>query len=323
MKKCIYFLCMLFTSSLLLFSCNSSNSDTSNPESTKAPTISNNGETIIIEKGSTNQIASMQANKQGISSDIKAPCKIVLSAVRSGAYGSNSYLYESTELSDLIGERAKTKTSIDKTARIVERLKDLVAHHASPVKDLLDAQADLAQLRTSFASMDDKLIVMGLNPRTSLNIPSGKVLAIGDFPESQVAKLKNGEEVTVVFNSFPNEKFQSKISGIGGVIDPLTRTMKVQVILDNKSGKLVPGLYGQMLLSVDEESALAVPSNSVFTAKGKSFLFVETNPCEYHRREVLTGVTNNDYVEILSGVQPGEKVVTKGIVLLKALSFGY
>ena len=333
MKKILNFKCIIYSLIIIniyfLFSCNTSISDTKKQES-KAPIISNNGETIKIDKESTDQISSEEVNKKVIISEMKAPCKIILSAINSNSFNTNtksdgiiSYLYESTDLSDLIAEYSKTKTSIDKISSLVERLKDLVEHHAAPIKDLLDAETELSQLRTSLLSTENKLVVTGLNPKNSLNITGGKVLVIGDIPESQVGKLKTGSSVNICFNSFPGEKITSKITGVGGVIDPLTRTMKVQVILDNKSGKLVPGLYGQMILDLNEESAVAVPTNSVFTAKGKSFLFLETNPGEYHRKEIMTGVISSDYTEILNGVKQGDKVVNKGIVLLKSLSFGY
>ena len=323
MKKKISILSISIIIISLLNACSSSDSETTKPEITKAPVIRNNGETVLIEKGTTDQINSIEVDKKVIISEMKAPCRIVLSSINGVSNGISSYLFETTELSDLIAEHSKTKTSIDKTSRLVERLKDLVDHHAAPLKDLLDAETELTQLKTSLFSMDNKLVVMGLNPKNSLNIQSGKVLVIGDIPESQVGKLKTGNQVTMVFNSFPGEKFQSKISAVAGVIDPLTRTMKVQAVLDNKSGKLVPGLYGQMILDLNAESAVAVPSISVFTAKGKSFLFVETNPGEYHRKEIMTGVYNNEFAEVLCGIKQGDKVVNKGIVLLKALSFGY
>ncbi|MCX6155066.1 MAG: efflux RND transporter periplasmic adaptor subunit [Candidatus Kapabacteria bacterium] len=306
----------------VITACNKSNKQThTEPEQNISPEIQNNGEIIKIKSGSTDQIQSMKISQGNISSEIKAPCKIVIAAMSSNEV--NSYLYDSNELSDIIAERLKTKNLIDKNTHLVERLKDLTEHHASPVKDLIDAETELMQLKTTLLSLENKLIVMGLNPKTALNLQSGKVLVLADVPELQIGKLRQGVSVKITFNSFPGEVFVNSVLALGNVVDPLTRTVKVQVSIDNKNGRLVPGLYGQMVLDVNDNSSSIVPVNSIFTAKGKSFLFVEKNPGEYHRREILIGSQNNEWVQVLKGIEKEEQVVTKGVMLLKSLSFGY
>ena len=63
---------------------------------------------------------------------------------------------------------------------------------------------------------------------------------------------------------------------------------------------------------------LAVPQSSIATNDGRTFVFVETGPREYHPRDVMTGLSVDPWVEITSGLKPGERVVTAGTATLKA-----
>jgi cobalt-zinc-cadmium efflux system membrane fusion protein len=82
-------------------------------------------------------------------------------------------------------------------------------------------------------------------------------------------------------------------------------------------------MYGQMAVGASEQARMTVPVSSVFTAQGKSFLFVHNANGAYERREVLLGAQGADWIEVLQGVATGERVVAKGAMLLKSLSFGY
>jgi membrane fusion protein, heavy metal efflux system len=146
---------------------------------------------------------------------------------------------------------------------------------------------------------------------------------VADVPEAQLGHLEPGNSARVVFNSFPTEKFVSRVVSVGDIVDPLTRTVKAQVTLPNKDGRLIAGLYGQMILGIRQQSASTVPVSGIFTALGKTFLFVEKNPGDFERREVVVGLQGSDRVEVLQGVEANERVVSKGVMLLKALSFGY
>ncbi len=311
---------------LTIESCTKSDSEDSIPDGkniTMAPKVLNDGTKILIDSKTTNQIESVSIKKEDIASQLTAPCKIVMSAPVSGKNFTSSYLYESNDLSEMISEHSKTKADLNKAALTVERLKELVEHKAAAAKELLDAQTELSDLKTTLASIENKLNVIGLNAECLSSLPQGKVLIIADVPESQIGKIKVGNYAKIVFNAYPTEKFTSKVIHIGKIVDPLTRTVKVQITLDNRDERLLPGLYGQVLLDINQETEMAAPVTSIFTAQGKHFLFIETNPGTYERREVLVGVQGNDWDEILKGVDTNDRVVSKGAMLLKALSFGY
>jgi cobalt-zinc-cadmium efflux system membrane fusion protein len=309
-----------------LESCTKSDSEDGIPDErtiSMAPKVLNDGETVIVDPKSTNQIESVTIQKSNIASELMAPCKIVISALPVEKSQTPSYLYESNELSEMISEHSKTKADINKSTQTVERFKELVAHQAAAAKELIDAETELSELKTTLASQENKLNVIGLDANSTQSLTSGKVLIIADIPESQIGKIRVGNFAKIVFNAYPTEKFTSKVVHIGKIVDPLTRTIKSQIALDNKDGRLMPGLYGQVMLDINQQSEVAAPVTSIFTARGKYFLFVEKKPGTFERREVLVGVQSNDWVEILKGVDTNDRVVSKGTMLLKALSFGY
>lgn len=291
--------------------------------SPSSPLISDGGRLIRINWSSTDQILSVPVERRKITTELKAPCRIVLSAAASAGGGPPALLFESTDLSETISDYTKTKAQLKKSTKQTERLRALVAHQAAAGKDLLDSETELSQLKSSLAAMESKLRLTGLDIEHSLALPAGQVLLVADIPESQLGSVHRGSKAHIVFNSYPNEQFVSNVAAVGNVVDPMTRSIKVQVALPNNEGRLLPGMYGRMLLGVDEQSTAAVPTTSIFTALGKSFLFVEKRGGEFERREVLIGVQGADWVEILQGVDIGERVVSKGSMLLKSLSFGY
>lgn len=308
---------------VLISGCKSGSAPVTETAALAAPRISQDGATIQIAKNSTDQIVSEPARLQDVANDLKAPCKVVMAAVPASSGTTPAFLYENTDLSEIFADYTRTKSQLDRAKRNYERLKNLVSHEAAAAKDLIDLETEIAQLQTSIVATENKLRLSGLDLHRCLALQPRTVLCIADFPEAQLNKIKAGGTVNIVFNSFPNVTFTSRVNSMGSVVDPVTRTVKAEVIVGNQDGKLLPGLYGQIRLGVKQESGIAVPVNSVFTAKGKSFLFVEEIPGTFKLREVITGSQGSDWVEILQGVAAGERVVVKGTMLLKALSFGY
>lgn len=287
------------------------------------PAVLDGGRTILMNTAETDQITSTPAEERKISIELKAPARIVLSAIASSAGGAPVLMFESTDLSDAISDYLRAKTQLEKSTKEMERLRSLVEHEAAAGKDLLDAQADVEQFKATLAQSESKIRLSGLDLSSTLHLPPGKVILVADVPESQLRMVHSGGPARVIFNAYPNETFTGKITAIASVIDPVTRSVKVEVILSNTQGRLLAGMYGQIILGVDDETAVAIPISALFTAQGKSFVFVETQRSRFERREVEVGMQGNDWAEVLSGLVARERVVARGTMLLKGLSFGY
>ena len=240
-----------------------------------------------------------------------------------------------------------------------DRASDLFAHDAIAKKEVLTAESALAQAKAALdqaqaarEQTQRKLTVLGLRPRdfdqrVTIRSPlSGKVLDLsivaGEYrndtsapvmtiaglstvwissqvPESYIRFVQVGEQVEVALVAYPGETFHGTVSRIADTVDPQTRTVKVQAELDNRDGRLRPEMFG----SIHHIEAIArttvVPASAVMQSDAQAAVFVETAPGRFEQRTVTLGARAGDLVRVVSGVRPGEHVVTDGVMLLKGL----
>ena len=140
-----------------------------------------------------------------------------------------------------------------------------------------------------------------------------------DIPEPALRLVRVGERVSITFISLPDETFTATVSRIGDVLDPQTRTFKVQVELPNPQGRLRPEMFASLQLLGPRHPTPVVPSTAIVQEYGHALVFLERGPGKFERRQVSTGVQVGPMVAVASGVEAGERVVTDGAVLLKGL----
>ena len=117
--------------------------------------------------------------------------------------------------------------------------------------------------------------------------------------------------------AYPGVSFPAAIAAVGDVVDPNTRTIKVRAWVNNEHHKLKPEMFARLNIQVgDASSFLTVPKEAVLEADGKHFIYV-VQEGKYVKREVQIGTASGDQVRVVEGLQPGERVVTKGAVLVK------
>jgi RND family efflux transporter MFP subunit len=152
---------------------------------------------------------------------------------------------------------------------------------------------------------------------------AGTAYIICEVPESQMSKIKKGDNCFVEFTSMPGNKFKARIDGIADIIDNVTRMIKVRINIDNSQSTLKLGMYGMVLFEVNEGNNISVSNSALITVQGKNYVFLKRSPVLYERMEVFVGPQINDRVIIYDGLKVSDQVVTKGIIQLKGLSFGY
>lgn len=131
-------------------------------------------------------------------------------------------------------------------------------------------------------------------------------------PESDAPLVSQGDEVTLTFPSFAAEApMQSVVTRRSGSLDPSTRTMIVEAELSNEDGKLLPGMFGQASINLATKVAANVlPSQAIrFEDGGKAYVYVVGQDDTVSIAQVTTGMDDGNSIEVLSGVQPGQRVV--------------
>jgi cobalt-zinc-cadmium efflux system membrane fusion protein len=141
--------------------------------------------------------------------------------------------------------------------------------------------------------------------------------------EKDLALLEERLPVTLFAEAYPEEVFHGRVDFLGSLVDEATRTIQVRASVPNLEGKLRPGMFVRAQIQVpkperEAHKILAVPQSALQTLEGKTTVFVRTHPGSYVRHWVETGHTFEGFTEILSGVRPGDRIVTEGSFVLKS-----
>ncbi len=141
--------------------------------------------------------------------------------------------------------------------------------------------------------------------------------------EKDLSLLHAGLTLRIRAEAYPQETFTGKLDFLGGTVDEATRTVGLRATVQNRAEKLRPGMFVKAQVEVprpesESRRVVAVPQTALQTLEGRSQVFVQTGPGRFARRPVETGHTFEGFTEILSGVTPGEVVVTEGSFVLKS-----
>ena len=132
--------------------------------------------------------------------------------------------------------------------------------------------------------------------------------------------IKEGDGVVYSTDVLPGVEFKGTVDQIYPGLDPELRSREIRVIVENKDGKLVPGMYGMASITIDEAEGIALPEDAVIFGGDTSYVFVAAGDGHFEPRTVETGLRHDGRLQILSGVEAGETVVTSANFLLDSES---
>ena len=145
-----------------------------------------------------------------------------------------------------------------------------------------------------------------------------QVWVLADVYEQDIAKLGTGRDVQISVDAYPDRPFTGRLTYVSDVIDPKTRTAKVRCVVDNPDGALKLDMFVRVLIPTSTaREAVTVPGAAVQQIDGQPVVFVRQTPTKFERRNVKTGATAGDVVEITSGLEPGAVIATAGTLSLK------
>jgi membrane fusion protein, heavy metal efflux system len=141
-----------------------------------------------------------------------------------------------------------------------------------------------------------------------------------DVYENQLPNVRLGETADVTPNAYPDQVINGRISNIGSVLDPSLRTAKVRIEVRNP-GTLRPGLFVTATFhGLKKEMHAAVPASAILHLHDRDWVYVPAEAGKFRRVEVLSGnMLPNRMQELLSGLQPGQKVVANALELQNTL----
>ena len=128
-------------------------------------------------------------------------------------------------------------------------------------------------------------------------------------PEAYVGTIHNGQPVSITLPAL-NRSFSGKVTRFADRVQASTRTMTAEVDLKNTTRDLIPGMYAQVQLNLaDAPDAVAVPVAAVDGTGKECKVYVVDSAGLVHVRAVETGIQNPQFVQVVSGIQPGEGVI--------------
>jgi HlyD family secretion protein len=237
------------------------------------------------------------------------------------------------------------KTNVERSRSLFERqllprqtLDDNEARYLSAVAsvDLAKAQnsqsnARLDELRINLANTIITSPVTGFVSRRAVDpgafvgqnapvvdvVDITSVRLVANVVERDLSQLQRGDATIVEVDAYPGETFNGRIARVSPVLDPATRTASIEIEIPNPAFRLKPGMYARVgIVTNTKKDALVAPANSVIDLGGRRGVFQVLNNSAVFRA-VQVGTEQLDRVEILSGIDEGEQVITTGAGALR------
>jgi HlyD family secretion protein len=152
-----------------------------------------------------------------------------------------------------------------------------------------------------------------VGPQTPIALQVSEAVEVTiEVEESRIGQVEKGQSASLQVSAYPGQEFPAVVTSVAPVADQETRTFTVKVTPTDEEGRLRSGMYATALLLIDEmQDTLLVPNDAVVTIDGQTMVYViDGNQVE--QRPVTTGLSNNGQIEIVSGLEAGETVVTAG-----------
>jgi len=162
----------------------------------------------------------------------------------------------------------------------------------------------------------------GSPPYTVANIDT--MWMIANVPETDSPAFQLGQRVRVNIDAFPDRTFDGKVAMIDSMVDPNTRRVLVRSVVENPRRELRSGMFAKFVIWTGQPiQSVAVPLDAVVReGDGSMTIWVAEDRNVFGRRVVTTGMAQDGYWQVLVGVNPGERVVTEGALLLSNASAG-
>lgn len=144
----------------------------------------------------------------------------------------------------------------------------------------------------------------------------GKVWAVAEIPEAQAVRLARGQKVQAMLQADATQAFDGALDEILPEVNTATRTLKTRFEVDNRSGKLVPGMLLRLRVTGASSSRLVVPAEAVIRTGKRAVVIVRQANGAFEPREMSLGADMGEDIEVVSGLSDGEQVVASGQFLI-------
>jgi membrane fusion protein, multidrug efflux system len=278
-----------------------------------------------------NALGTARANE---SVDITTKTSNLITAVRfqDGEWVKRGQVLVELDSAQARADLAEAEAARTESTSQYNRSRELASTRAVSESQLeqLEAQmkANVARVAAANARLEDTVVRAPFAGRVGLRrVSVGSLISPGtvittlddtsvmkvDFavPENFLGSLRDGLPVVALAAAFPGREFEGKVGSVDSRVDLVTRSMTVRALMPNPDNLLKPGMFLNVRLARDERDALIIPEAALVPEQSRQFVFVAAEG-QAQRREVQIGTREPGRVEIVAGLQAGERVVVEG-----------
>jgi cobalt-zinc-cadmium efflux system membrane fusion protein len=258
---------------------------------------------------------------------------------------------DSPDLGTAYADYERAKANLALAIKNRDRLRDLVRTSAVAIRELQQAETDAINAEAERQRAEARLRQIGVDPEASTrsrtvtisapvsgsiidltvapssywNDPTAALMTVADLstiwvtanvPEKDTALIAKGQPVEIVFSAYPGEVFKGEVLFVSNVLDPDTRRTKVRINLENPEARFKPGMFANVTFFSPKQIIPMIPTTALFLKDDASQVFVEVAPWTFEERRVDIGFQQGDEAAIRNGLNAGDRVVTRGGVLL-------
>ena len=255
------------------------------------------------------------------------------------AFHNSLYLYESNKIN--ISEYQKSllayeqaETALESSQKALDLYKEKLSKDAITLslQNLEQAKASYETLKVQLEntkSMLNKTIIKSPISGfiTAKNINPGEMVSTNLLPysisnidtifievnvtENIINKLKLGDRVDILINSIEQNNFIGIIDGINPSANERSSLYPVRIKINNSNHYIKPGMYAEVSFVTYKKNAIKIPKESIININNTSFVFINNNSIA-KKKNVITGLEKDNYVEIKEGLSVGEELIIEG-----------
>ncbi len=326
-----YFSAILFIGSSLFFSCGGKN-ENAEQKPKKIPLVKVQDVSISKLVSSIDITGTVQAN---IITEVKSPADGIVENLyaRENQYVEKDKLIAVINPTDRVSLISSNIEKIDDLERKLKTTDKNTEDYQQLLSEIDKAKSDLEYAQNMYKTIPVVCPMNGLVTQRWLDKGSQvstkeNIITITDMAslvikaevnERYFEAIKQGKKLPVILNAYPTDTLTGIISLIYPQIDPISRSVKFDIKIQNFNKSLLPGMMATIKIPVAViDQALTIPEYAVLTSPdNKNFVFTVDSDSIAHRRIIKTGITSGSKIQIVQGLTENDKIVVSGQDMLK------
>jgi len=240
--------------------------------------------------------------------------------LKTKAYERAVLLFDADVVSE--AQKLERKTELSAAKAEMEASKDQLFVMGMTLKEIeaIQSETQIDAITSIVAKIDGKIIKKNVNVGQVVE-PTEDIFTIAELsevwgvaqvPERQIGFLKEGDDILIDVPAYEEKHVEGKISYLGDIVDPVTRTVTIRTEIDNSHGLLKPDMLITMKVSGKEVEKVGVPVNAIVSIDDIPNVFIKITDNKFLLRPVTLGIKNKEFIHIEDGLLEGEEVVIDG-----------